>query len=217
MTQSQHDLLNEPFPDEVLGELPKAGKKLSFVPVAEVISRLNTVLGIGNWSYTLMDHWREDDFKGNPWVMAHVNLAATIMDADGNEVRTTRSGIGGYDHSNRGMDLADAYKSAVSEALKKAAQTMGVGLHLSRKEEAIAMDAIVDKADDEDVREFRASMSSESKEVRDATIRFAKNDGVNWKNMSELQLEGLQHFVDAFRANAEPLPDEDGIGPEETQ
>jgi hypothetical protein len=186
---TQMEQLNEEFPEGVLGTLPKGGKKLSFVPVAEVIQRLNNVLGTGNWSYTVVNQWREDDIKGNPWVLAHVSLSATIT-SNGEESRTTRSGIGGYDHSNKGMDLADAYKSAVSEALKKAAQTLGVGLHLSRKEEAIAIEAMATdserpRADVAAVAAFTAEMADLSDYVKGEVKVKAREINASWSDMTE--------------------------------
>ena len=43
--------LSEPFPREVQRSMKKGGTSLTYIPVSEVITRLNTVLGIENWSY----------------------------------------------------------------------------------------------------------------------------------------------------------------------
>ena len=129
---TQQDKLNIEFPAEVCQELPKAGRKLTYVPVAEVITRLNDVLGTAGWSYTVEERWtdsHESKYGTEVWAMTHVRLVATI---DGQQC--ARDGIGGYNTSKPGMDYADGWKSATSEALKKAAQALGVGLHLSRSE-----------------------------------------------------------------------------------
>jgi hypothetical protein len=54
----------------------------------------------------------------------------------------TRDGIGGQTIKRKKdgtiVDLGDEFKGAVSDALKKAAQALGVGLYLARSEEAMS-------------------------------------------------------------------------------
>lgn len=185
---SQYDQLVEEFPPEVLRVLPKAGG-LTYVPVAEVITRLNTVLGVGGWGFTITGLYREPDDRD--WIIATVEISA-IVDGE----RAIRGGVGGYNTANVGMDLADANKSAVSEALKKAAQSLGVGLHLSRKEEAKAMDAIADQASDLDVNDFVEKMKLFPDGIKNTVKEFARDSNINWRNMSNSQLDSLKKFID---------------------
>lgn len=133
------DALNAEFEPELLGELKKGGTKLTYVPVAEVIARLNNVLGPNKWSVTDHKVWR-DELNTN-WVLAYVELTAEIE----GEV-TKKVGYGGIQIKMTGnkkdapLDLGDEFKGAMSDALKKAATQLGVGLHLSRKEEALALE-----------------------------------------------------------------------------
>lgn len=134
-TQAQR--LAEPFDDALLGD---DGSGHTIVPVAEVVGRLNAVLGVSGWSYEVLD-LRRDDLEREWWV-AHVRLAATV---DGE--RIVRDGVGGADtmrarkEPNTALAVDNDVKSAVSSALKKAAWHMGVGTYLSRKDSAIGHDA----------------------------------------------------------------------------
>jgi len=186
----QAELLEEEFPESVIKVLPKAGRKLSYVPVAEVITRLNRVLGVGGWSYHTVNLSRDSE---NPsWVIAEVEIQASVDDET-----TMRTGVGGYDTASRGMDVADGYKSAVSEALKKAAQSLGVGLHLSRTEEAIAMDAMADLADGVEVNALVEDIKSQDdKALQDAVKKFAASNGIGWSSMSATELTRMRSFVE---------------------
>src|SRR5258708_4937014 len=132
------DNLSEPFPEQVLGTLNKGGRRFTFVPAAEVIVRLNSVLGANGWSVTILSTWR--DQVEPDWVLAHVRLTAYI---DGREVVKEQMGgqkIKKLSGKSEAVDIGDEYKGAVSDALKKCAQQLGVGIELSRKDEAIRYD-----------------------------------------------------------------------------
>jgi hypothetical protein len=58
--------LAEPFPQELLRE--NKAKGLTYVPIAEVIARLNRVLGVPNWSTSIVRTWREPDHPD--WVLS---------------------------------------------------------------------------------------------------------------------------------------------------
>jgi hypothetical protein len=117
--------LSAPFPKEVERQLDKGGITLTYIPVSEVIVRLNEVFGVTGWSYTQIKC--ERDFLDPDFLVAHVRLTVGA---------TTRDGVGGQKikrmKSGDIVDLGDEYKGAVSDALKKAAQSFGVGLYLAR-------------------------------------------------------------------------------------
>ena len=117
--------LSAPFPKEVERQLDKGGITLTYIPVSEVIVRLNEVFGVTGWSYTQIKC--ERDFLDPDFLVAHVRLTVGT---------TTRDGVGGQKikRTKAGdiLDLGDEYKGAVSDALKKAAQSFGVGLYLAR-------------------------------------------------------------------------------------
>jgi hypothetical protein len=128
--------LSEPFPKEVESILRKGGMELTYIPIHEVIARLSNVLGVENWNYTIKSHGR--DTKTDDWVIVHVQLSVII---EGSVV--VREAFGGARHTGN-MDLGDSYKSATSEALKKAAQTLGVGLYLARDDIALELEEAPD-------------------------------------------------------------------------
>lgn len=130
--------LSVPFPEELLRY--NSAKNLTYVPIAEVIARLNRVIGVDNWSTEIVDTWREPDHPD--WVLARVRLTITI-----GEKTITREGVGGQQvkHKKNGdvVDLGDEYKGAYSDALKKAAQSLGIALELARTDEALGYEEAI--------------------------------------------------------------------------
>ena len=140
--------LSEPFPREVLGTLNKGGARLTYVPIAEVIVRLNKALGVGNWGTTVVKC--ERDSQDPDWIVAHVRLSVLFGDRmvpvtyeafGGQKIKRTKGG--------EPVDLGDEFKGAVSDALKKAAQQLEVGLELARKEEALRYEERQERAEQE--------------------------------------------------------------------
>jgi hypothetical protein len=127
-------------------ELRKGGTNLTYIPVSEVITRLNKVLGVEAWSMRIISC--ERDRIDADFIVAHVTLDAILVNDKGEHVMVHRDGIGGQKikRTKQGdiVDLGDEMKGAVSDALKKAAQTLGVGLYLSRSEEAMDIEAHID-------------------------------------------------------------------------
>lgn len=133
--------LAEPFPEEMEKVLVKSGVSLVYLPISEVINRLNKVLGVENWSFEIISVRRDD--VDTDEIIAHVSLSAEI---DGKSI--VKHGFGGQTvkrqkKDNRPVDLGNDFKGAVSDALKKAAQQLGIGLYLARSADAMdAEDAI---------------------------------------------------------------------------
>lgn len=139
MTKMHHDL-SEQFPKEVERQLKKGGTSLTYIPVSEVINRLNKVLGIDGWSYEIIKC--ERDALDPDFIVAHVRM--TIYPGADKFVSAVKDGFGGQKikRTKNGdiVDLGDEFKGAVSDALKKAAQSLGVGLYLARTEEAMGIE-----------------------------------------------------------------------------
>lgn len=138
--------LSAPFPPEMERELRKGGTSLTYIPVSEVITRLNKVLGVESWSMRIISC--ERDRTDSDFIVAHVTLDAILVNDKGEHIMVHRDGIGGQKikRTKQGeiVDLGDEMKGAVSDALKKAAQTLGIGLYLSRSEEAMDIEAHID-------------------------------------------------------------------------
>lgn len=134
--------LSEPFPQEMERVLTKSGVNLTYIPVSEVINRLNKVLGVDKWSFQVL---RVDRDATDPeFITAHVRLNWYLSEFN----TVDRDGIGGQrikrNKQGQIVDLGDDYKGAVSDALKKAAQTLGVGLYLARSEDAIEIEQVIE-------------------------------------------------------------------------
>lgn len=138
MTSKIYQQFYEPFPQEVERSLKKGGASLTYIPVSEVITRLNKVLGVDKWNSTIL--CCERDTHDPDFIVAHVRLTAEI---EGSTV--TKDGVGGQKikRTKNGdiVDLGDEFKGAVSDALKKAAQQLGIGLYLARTEDALEIEA----------------------------------------------------------------------------
>ena len=156
--------LNEPFPKEVERQLKKGGTSLTYIPVSEVISRLNRVLGFDGWAYEIIRC--ERDALDPEFIVAHVRLSVLSKGEFNNVVK---DGFGGQKikRTKAGdiVDLGDEFKGAVSDALKKAAQALGVGLYLARSEEAMEIEAVSEPIIDPVIEELWTSFVSLSKSL----------------------------------------------------
>lgn len=113
------DVLTRPFPPELIRQRPgQNGSQLLYIPTFAVIARLNE--GCDAWDFEITEHLLFD------------NEVVVIgkLTADG----ITKMAFGGSgitkDNAGRIVSLADDLKSAGSDALKKAASLLGVGLEL---------------------------------------------------------------------------------------
>lgn len=126
--------LAEPFLPEAEKTLTKGGVRLTYLPVAEIITRLNNVFGVCGWSSQIL-RCERDQFDRD-FVIAHVRLEANV-----GSIIVAHEGFGGQKikrtKSGDPVDLGDEFKGAVSDALKKAAQQFGIGLYLARDEQII--------------------------------------------------------------------------------
>jgi hypothetical protein len=139
MTEELYRQFSEPFPKSVEKALKKGGVSLTYIPISEVINRLNLTLGSGGWQTRIISVQR--DSHDPEFITAHVELTVNI-----DQSPVVKHGIGGSKvkrmKSGDIVDLGDDYKGAVSDAIKKAAQQLGIGLYLARDEEAIRLDEI---------------------------------------------------------------------------
>lgn len=118
----QQEALEAAFPPDKI----KKVQNLDYVPVGDVIHRMNEVLGTGGWSSNVTEI-----FEGGDYIIAQVMVTATV---DG--LASSHTQMGGKKKNTRQgsdtlVDLGHDYKGAASDALKKACQQFGVGLHLA--------------------------------------------------------------------------------------
>lgn len=134
--------LTEVFPQEMQRSITKSGTSLVYIPVSEVINRLNKVLGVDKWTFRILLCQR--DTIDPEFVLAHVRIEWYPDHSLG----ISRDGFGGQKikRNKQGgiVDLGDEFKGAISDALKKAAQTLGIGLYLARSDDALEIEQVME-------------------------------------------------------------------------
>ena len=128
--QTTYQKLAERFPAGDHKTRQQGGRDLTYLPGEKVIGRLNGVLGF-DWSFRVVNQGATDI---EAWVLGE--LTATI---DG--VSVTRQQYGNQDLARGQRATTDLYKSAATDALKKAATTIGVGLYLYDEDERREVEA----------------------------------------------------------------------------
>jgi hypothetical protein len=121
------DILEKPFgPEQIKQREGNFGKKLDYIEGHAVIQRLNDAFD-GDWSFTLTHHeiLKETD---EVIVIGQLNAGGIVKSQFGSSRITRARETGDI------ISLADDLKAAATDALKKAATLLGVGLHLYRNE-----------------------------------------------------------------------------------
>ncbi len=197
--------LSKPFPKEVERQLEKSGVTLTYIPVSEVIARLNDVFGVFGWSYTQISCDR--DALDPDFLVAHVRM--TVGDI-------TRDGVGGQTIKRKRdggiVDLGDEYKGAVSDALKKAAQSFGVGLYLARGHSSPAPAGQQTRQQGETRITEPSNLASDKQQnmIRAVCKSMGKVPPANLQGMTKREASA---YIDALKANETPAPTYDS--PEE--
>ena len=203
---SMLNYLSEPFPSEVEKQLKKGGASLTYIPISEVITRLNKVLGVDMWSYEIVKC--ERDALDPDYIVAHVRLSATFVPTDkAPNIIVTKDGIGGQKikRTRNGdiLDLGDEMKGAVSDALKKAAQHFGVGLYLARSEESMHLEYAEEQAvspiSSEHFDRLRKVLNSQTQEVIEGAKKYwatiSNNADFNNENVTGELLDKMLAWV----------------------
>jgi len=203
--------LSEPFDPSVEKQLKKGGASLTYIPVSEVITRLNRVLGVDMWSYHIVSCAR--DSLDPDYVVAHVRLTATFVPTDDAPALTVvKDGIGGQKikRTKNGdiVDLGDEMKGAVSDALKKAAQHFGVGLYLARSEESMSLEYAQEAAEQpispEHFEKLREVLNNQPQNVIDSCRAYwseiSNNAEFVNENITRDLLKAMLDFVKSMNA-----------------
>jgi len=122
------EILEKPFnPEQIKQREGSSGKMLDYIEGHAVIQRLNDTFD-GDWSFTITRH---EILKDTDEVIVIGELKA------GNVVKTQfgSSRITRARESGEIISLADDLKAAATDALKKSATLLGVGLHLYSQKE----------------------------------------------------------------------------------
>lgn len=131
MTEALYEKLAAPF-DVTFRDL-RGGVELEYVTGEQVTTRLNDELGFMNWSFRILEHGINAE-ADECWALGELSVT-------GNEGRTTvvRQQFGSQKikrsrASGTPMDIGFDLKGAATDALKKCASLIGVGLYLWHKE-----------------------------------------------------------------------------------
>jgi hypothetical protein len=118
-------------PFEVTFTDVRGGVALTYVSGEQVISRLNEVLGVAGWSFRVLGHGihaEADEAWALGELVAEIGERTVVRQQFGSQkVRRSRS-------TGTPLDLGFDLKGASTDAMKKCASLLGVGLYLSRKE-----------------------------------------------------------------------------------
>ena len=113
--------LEQPFPPDLIRTRKGAfGQTIAYVEAVEYIRRLNNAFE-SEWSFEIVFYQILD---AEVLVMGKLQAGVVSKTAfGGSSITTARS-------TNKPMSIADDLKSAATDALKKAASMLGIGLHL---------------------------------------------------------------------------------------
>src|SRR6186713_2972671 len=135
MSDSEQNLyaqLAAPF-DETF-KLPKSG--LTYITGEQVTRRLNEVLGWSAWSFKVVSHGY-DEPSDSHWVLGRLEIPGDgIVREQFGSQKVNRTREGGHT-----IDFGFDLKGAATDAFKKCATGIGVGLYLSHKESKDAYQA----------------------------------------------------------------------------
>jgi hypothetical protein len=121
------EILEQPFgPEQIKQREGNFGKMLDYIEGHAVIQRLNDAFD-GEWSFTMTKYeiLKETD---EVIVIGQLNAGGIVKSQFGSSRITRARETGDI------ISLADDLKAAATDALKKAATLLGVGLHLYRNE-----------------------------------------------------------------------------------
>lgn len=133
MVDDLYSRLAAQFPTETHKRVSKGGGTQTYVPWNDVAERLNLELGVLGWSFVVV---REGFTKTECWVLGEIT--ATV---DGVTVKRQQYGCEPITMGQKETPTSDLLKKATSDALKKTAQLLGVGLYLSDAEDRAEVEA----------------------------------------------------------------------------
>lgn len=124
-----YEKLAAPF-DETHRDV-RGGVQLEYITGEQCITRLNETIGVAGWSFTVQEHGINGE-ADECWVLGQLtaNFGGTIVNRQqfgSQKVKRSRS-------SGTPLDIGFDLKGAATDALKKCAMQLGVGLYLSKKE-----------------------------------------------------------------------------------
>ena len=120
--------LQAPFaPADIKQREGNFGKTLDYLETHTVIQRLNEAL-VGDWSFHIVEHVVRED-------LSEVIVVGKLVAGEIVKMQIGSASLKRHRQSGELMCLGDDLKAAASDALKKCATLLGVGLQLYRSDE----------------------------------------------------------------------------------
>lgn len=109
----------------------RGGVELEYITGEQAVSRLNEVLGVAGWSFRVLEHSINQE-ADEIWVLGELtaNFGGTVVvrqQFGSQKIKRARA-------TGAPLDIGFDLKGASTDALKKCASLIGVGLYLSKKE-----------------------------------------------------------------------------------
>lgn len=167
--------LSAEIPDYVIQERQAGGNQtLSYISGATVIDILNSTFGHLGWDFTILNQWKEQsepffqkqtkwfnppadklttNDKGEkgawseqaPVAWVHGRLTVRLLDDNNQPYTVVKEAFGSKSIIGKQSEQEHIFKSAQTDALKKAASLLGIGAQLYRNEEEQLYQGIISK------------------------------------------------------------------------
>lgn len=122
----------------------RGGVQLEYITGEQCITRLNEVFGPLGWSFTIREHGINPE-ADEVWCLGMLTAwkPVSLMDGSGGRGSAVRQQFGSQKikrsrSSGTPLDIGFDLKGAATDALKKCAMQLGIGLYLSKKEQPIS-------------------------------------------------------------------------------
>ena len=205
-SKTSYERLTEKFQEKylkrrILNEGTRDEKVIEYIGGDRVVERLNDVLGVSGWSFTITDRIVDIDI-GHIAVLGRLEAVVdgrpTIKEQWGSSIVETYS-------NGRVVCLGDNIKAATTDALKKCATLIGVGLYLYDSESMKFPDVncVVPggKEKDDKINELRNSVNKKASKAQVSTIiKIIKDNEISESDVKERY--GVENFSDMSNSSA---------------
>jgi len=183
ITEEMRELLKKPFPPEALGTIDSK-PYLTSIKAQYIIERLNDVFGIGRWT---LEH--EEVKEQYDQILIKGRL--TFADYD----IIVPEQYGSHKITGKGVELADGYKSAITDCITKSASYLEIGTDVFKGLVKPPVPEIEVWLTDE---QFKKALNSDIQGIT-ATLRNFNN--LNGKGMSKDKRKALQDKLKKLKQN----------------
>lgn len=193
LSEAQVDFLLQRTPKhEIKFRQGRGGMQYSYVEHGYVTERLNFIFGF-NWDFELMDKQiLEDEVIVEAKLTVRTPAGHTIVKTQfgGSDIKRHSSGV----RSGKPISIADDYKAAASDALKKCASLVGIGLDLYGRDRPYDTTATEEEevtAANKDEPKAQLVTFALIQEIRDMLVRSGMSEGDLCESLQVMTLADL--------------------------